>query len=169
MNRDHLQKGLLVLEDWAGGVAFEGDEIDKERGVVVSEWRTRLSANQRMQQEYFPVMLHNSRYAERLPIGEPAIIENAEYDVIRRYYQDWYRPNLMSVIVVGDIDVDAIEAEIKNRFSGLQNPETMRERKEYSVPGHDETLVSICSDPEASFTNVRLMYKAFRSGGKGYG
>ena len=156
---DHLAKGLLVLHDWAGGVAFEGEEIDKERGVVVSEWRTRLSAEQRMQQEYFPVMLHNSRYAERLPIGDPAIIENADYEVIRRFYQDWYRPDLMSVIVVGDIDVDAIEEEIRGSFATLTGPVNPRMKEDYPVPGHAETLVSICSDPEASFTNVRMMYK----------
>ena len=156
---DLLLKGLLILQDWAGGVAFEGEEIDKERGVVVSEWRTRLSGEQRMQQKYFPVMYQGSRYATRLPIGEPAIIEGAEYETVRRFYRDWYRPDLMAVIVVGDFEVDMMEKEIKSRFSQLKNPATSRPREVYEVPKHAETLVSICSDKEAAFTNVQLMYK----------
>ncbi|MDX1477344.1 MAG: pitrilysin family protein, partial [Saprospiraceae bacterium] len=156
---EHLAKGLLVLQDWAGGVSFDHEEIDKERGVVVSEWRTRLSAEQRMQQKYFPVMLHNSRYAERLPIGDPEIIQHADYEVIKRFYHDWYRPDLMCLIVVGDIDPDAIESEVRARFSSLTAPESPRPKTAYSVPGHAQTLVAVCSDPEASFTNVRIMYK----------
>jgi zinc protease len=154
-----LDKGLTVIQDWAGGVSFDDVEIDKERGVVVSEWRTRLSANQRMQQNYFPVMFYNSRYAVRLPIGDPEIIENADYDVIKRFYQDWYRPNLMAVVIVGDIDVNKMEAEIVERFSGLQNPAVERKREEYSVPPHDETFVSVNTDHEATFSNIRIMYK----------
>ena len=154
-----LDKGLLIFQDWAGGLMFNHDEIDKERGVVISEWRTRLSPDQRMQQEYYPVMYQGSRYAERLPIGDPEIVENASYDVIKRFYADWYRPDLMAIIIVGDIDVQKMEQEIIKRFSGLKNPVTPRERTEYNVPPHDETLISICSDPEASFTNARMMIK----------
>ena len=158
-DEEQLDKGLLVLQDWAGGIAFDDEEIDKERGVVVSEWRSRLSADQRMQQEYFPKMLYNSRYADRLPIGDPDIIENGSYDIFKRFYRDWYRPDLMAVIVIGDIDVDAMEQEVIDRFSGLSNPAVVREREEYDVPMHDETLVSVCTDKEASFTNIRIMYK----------
>ena len=156
---DLLSKGLLILEDWAGGVHFENEEIDKERGVVVSEWRSRLSPDQRMQKKYFPVMYQNSRYAERMPIGKPEIIETASYETIKRFYTDWYRPDLMAVIVVGDVDIESMESEIKTRFSGLQNPDSPRPRNSYDVPDHPETLVSICSDKEAPFTQVRLMYK----------
>jgi zinc protease len=158
-DQEIFDKGLLVLEDWAGGVRFDPEEIDKERGVVVSEWRTRLSGEQRMQQVYFPIMYKNSRYAERLPIGDPDIIENASYETVKRYYKDWYRPNLMAVIVVGDVDVAAVETAIKTKFSKLTNPENPRERKKYDVPGHEETLISICSDTEASFGRVNMMIK----------
>jgi len=158
-DKKHLDKGLTVIQDWAGGLSFDHEEIDKERGVVVSEWRSRLSADQRMQQNYFPIMFYNSRYAERLPIGDPDIIENADYNVVKRFYQDWYRPNLMSVIIVGDIDVKEMETEIINRFSDLQNPAVERKREEYSVPQHDETFVSVNTDHEATFTNIRIMYK----------
>lgn len=154
-----LDKGLLVLEDWAGGISFDDEEIDKERGVVESEWRSRLSANQRMFNEYLPVQYFGSRYAERLPIGKPEIIRNAPYATVKRFYKDWYRPDLMGVIIVGDVDVDQMEKEIKTRFSKLKNPENAREREYYDVPKHKETLVSIVTDKEAAFTNVTLMYK----------
>ncbi len=158
-DQEKMRKGLLVLEDWAGGLDFEHTEIDKERGVVISEWRSSLSPDQRMQQKYFPIKYKNSRYATRLPIGSPDIINNADYAVVKRFYQDWYRPDLMAVIVVGDIDVDQMEAEIKARFSKLTNPKISRAKEKYDVPGHKETLVSINTDKEASFTRVELMYK----------
>ncbi len=154
-----LEKGLLVLEDWAGGITFENEEIDKERGVVESEWRTRLSANQRMFNEYLPVMYFGSRYAERLPIGKPEIIRKAPYETVKRFYKDWYRPDLMGVIVVGDIDVNKMEKEIQARFGKLKNPSNPREREYYEVPKHKETFVSVIQDKEAAFTNVQLMYK----------
>jgi len=156
---DNLQKGLLVLEDWAGTITFDHEEIDKERGVVISEWRSRLSPDQRMQQVHFPVMYHNSRYAKRLPIGKPEIIKNADYEVFKRFYRDWYRPDLMAVAIVGDIDVDEMEQQIQTRFGNLTNPENPRPRTKSEVPDHDETLISIVSDPESSFTTARLMYK----------
>jgi len=158
-DQEKMLKGLLVLEDWAGGLDFEHEEIDKERGVVVSEWRSSLSPDQRMQQKYFPIMYKDSRYAIRLPIGSPEIVNNADYEVVKRFYQDWYRPNLMAVVVVGDVDVDQIETEIKTRFSKLTNPKVSRAKEKYKVPGHKETLVSINTDKEASFTQVQLMYK----------
>ena len=154
-----LNKGLLVMEDWAGGVSFDHEEIDKERGVVMSEWRTRLSPDERMQKVTFPQMYYNSQYAERLPIGKPEIIENADYAAVKRFYKDWYRPNLMALVMVGDIDLDAMEAKIKADFSKLTNPEQERERTTFEVPNHKQTIVSIASDEESAFTRVRLMYK----------
>ena len=158
-DKEQMLKGLLVLEDWAGGITFDNEEIDKERGVVISEWRSRLSPEQRMQQKYFPIMYKDSRYAKRLPIGEPDIIQNADYETIKRFYKDWYRPELMAIVIVGDIDVEQMEAEIKSRFSKLTNAPSSRKKEKYTVPGHPETLVSINSDKEASFTRVQLMYK----------
>ena len=154
-----FDKGMLILKDWANGVTFEHEEIDKERGVVESEWRSRLSPDQRMQQVYFPVLFHGSMYAKRLPIGSPDIIKNADYEVFKRFYRDWYRPDLMAVVVVGDIDVASVESQIKSLFGGIPKSENPRERTEYDVPRHEETLVSVVSDKEASFTQVQLMYK----------
>jgi len=154
-----FDKGMLIIKDWASGITFDHEEIDKERGVVESEWRSRLSPDQRMQQEYFPIMFYGSQYANRLPIGSPEIIKNAEYDVFKRFYRDWYRPDLMAVVVVGDVDPVAVEAQIKEMFGAIPNAENPRERTVFNVPQHDETLVSVVSDKEASFTRVRLMYK----------
>ncbi|HHB52610.1 MAG TPA: insulinase family protein, partial [Saprospiraceae bacterium] len=103
---NQLDTGLLVMYDWAGKATFDPEEIDKERGVVISEWRTGLSPEQRMQNKYFPVLSKGSKYAERLPIGDPEIIKNADYNTIKRFYKDWYRPDLMALVVVGDVDVD---------------------------------------------------------------
>lgn len=154
-----FDKGMLILKDWASAVTFEDEEIDKERGVVESEWRTRLSADQRMQNEYFPVMYHNSHYANRLPIGDPDIINNANYETVKRFYNDWYRPDLMAVVVVGDIDVSTVERQVKEMFGSIPAKENPRERKTFNVPMHDETLVKVVSDKEASFTRIQMMYK----------
>lgn len=154
-----MEQGLLIMEDWAGGLSFDPEEIDKERGVVVSEWRTRLSPDQRLQQQYFPVLYRGSRYAKRLPIGEPEIIETASYSTIRSFYEEWYRPELMAFVAVGDFDADWMEKEIIRRFSVLQNPENAPAREEYEVPGHAETLPVIATDKEAAFTRVQVVYK----------
>lgn len=155
-----VDKGIQILEDWAHNVTFADEEIDKERGVVIEEWRLGRGANQRMRDKYFPILFKNSHYADRLPIGKKEIIENASYDVIKRFYHDWYRPDLMSVIAVGDIDVDEMEAKIKARFSKIKNPKNERERVTYPVPDHEQTLVAVTSDKEAAFTQIQLFYKA---------
>ncbi|MGK0389532.1 MAG: zinc protease [Maribacter sp.] len=158
-SQEMLDKGMLIIQDWAGAITFDGTEIDKERGVIMGEHRSGLGADERMRNEWFPLIFKDSRYAERLPIGKPEIIQNAPYDVFTRFYKDWYRPDLMAVIVVGDVDVDAMEKEIKERFGTLKNPEKPREKIEYDVPMHKETLISIVTDKEASSTQVQIMYK----------
>ncbi len=158
-SQDIFDQGMLILEDWAHAVTFEDEEIDKERGVVISELRSGLSADERMRNQYLPVIFHESKYADRLPIGTRDILQNAPYDALKRFYRDWYRPDLMAVVVVGDVDVDKIEADIKARFGKLENPENEREREEFGFPDHDETLISIASDKEANFTTARVMYK----------
>lgn len=154
-----LDKGMRVLEDWASGLQFSEEEIDKERGVVIEEWRLGQGASQRMRDRWFPVMFKDSRYAERLPIGKKEVIENASYETIRNFYKDWYRPDLMAVIAVGDLDPKEMELEIKKRFGKLKNPKKPRERTEFEVPSHQQTYVAIEQDKEASFTQVQLVYK----------
>ena len=154
-----LEQGLLILEDWAGAVAFSPEEIDKERGVVIAEWRSRLSADQRLQQQYFPILYRDSRYAERLPIGDPAVIDSVSYATVRRYYEDWYRPGLMAVVAVGDFDLAWMETEIRRRFGRLPNPPAPRERRRYHIPRRDSAVVGRFTDSEAPFTRIRLVYQ----------
>jgi len=109
-----------ILEDWAHRISFEDVEIDKERGVVIEEWRLGRGARGRIRDKEFPVVFHDSRYAERLVIGDKETLETAPYDVVRRFYHDWYRPDLMAVIAVGDFDESRIEEQIREHFSSLE-------------------------------------------------
>ncbi len=155
---------LRILEDWASNVTFEGEEIDKERGVVVEEWRLGRGAEARMRDKQFPVLFKGSRYAERLVIGKKEILEKAPHDAVRRFYRDWYRPDLMAVIAVGDFDAARMEAQIKERFGGLKNPAKPRPRTAWEVPDHDETLISVATDPEATQARASVYYMLPRRG-----
>jgi zinc protease len=154
-----MQKGFQILGDWASAVAFDKEEIDKERGVVIEEWRLRRGAMQRAMDKHYPVMLENSQYAKRLPIGKKETIESFPYDAVKRYYKDWFRPDLMAVIAIGDFDKNKIEALIKKNFSGLMNPKPERKRTEYVLGEHKETLISIATDPELPNTIVQIFFK----------
>lgn len=158
-DKDKLENGFNIIEDWAFNADLTGTEIDKERGVVLEEYRLGLGADKRMSDKYLPKMLFNSKYAERLPIGKKEILEKFSYDKVVRFYKDWYRPNLMSVIVVGDINVAEMEQKIKTHFGKYKNPKNERPRKVYDMPNHKETFVCIESDKEASDTQVQLMFK----------
>ena len=155
-----IDKSFLVMEDWAHNVTFEDEEIDKERGVVIEEWRLGQGPNQRMQDKFLPVIFTGSRYGERLPIGKKDILENFKYEDLKRFYKDWYRPDLMALVVVGDIDPDLAESKIKEHFSNLKMPDNPKDRVEYNVPDHEGTLISIATDKEAPYSLVRLMYKS---------
>lgn len=157
---DIIKKGFQVLEDWAHELTFDSTELEKERGVVIEEWRIGRGADQRMRDKYLPVIFHNSRYALRLPIGTKENLEKFHRNSIVRFYNDWYRPELMAVIAVGDIDVDAFEKMIKEHFSKISVIKNPRPRIDYSVPNHKETLTCITSDKEASSTNVSIFYMA---------
>ncbi len=101
---DVLDKAFLILEDWAHNVSFDAAEIDKERGVITEEWRLRRGAGARMQDKQFPILFKGSRYAERLPIGDMEVVQSFKHERLTKFYQDWYRPELMAVIAVGDFD-----------------------------------------------------------------
>lgn len=155
-----IDKGLTILQDWGGNLLFDTEEIEKERGVVIEEWRLGQGAQMRMVQEYLPVIFKGSKYADRLPIGTKETLETFEPETIKRFYKDWYRPNLMAVIAVGDIDVDQMEVKIKKQFSAFKNPKNERPREEISVPDNLEPLVAVASDKEATNIIFNLMYKA---------
>ena len=147
-----------ILEDWAHGLTLDPEEIDKERGVIIEEWRLRRGAAARIQDEQFPVLLRDSRYAERSPIGTVESLETFEHEALRRFYRDWYRPDLMAVIAVGDFDGAEVEALLIEHFEGISAPENPRERIEYSVPDHDETLFTIATDEELTSTSVAVYH-----------
>jgi zinc protease len=154
-----LDKGFLVMEDWAHGLTFDEVEIDKERGIIVEEWRRGQGFNQRLRDKYLPVVYHNSKYAERLPIGKKETIENCNYESLRRFYRDWYRPDLMALVIVGDIESGYVEEKIKNHFSSLTIPENSRERVVYDVPDNEGTLSCIVTDKEAPYNMIFLLNK----------
>ena len=158
-NKNLLDTALQIIVDWSNYVTFNSKEIDKERGIITEEWRLGLGADDRLMKKYFPVAFKNSMYADRLPIGEIDVIKNFPYDTLRAFYKSWYRPNLQSVAIVGDIDVKEMEKEIKLRFSPIQNPVSERPRLDYEVPNNKEPLISIATDKEASGTMLLLVYK----------
>lgn len=154
-----VDKGLLVLSDWASNVTFEDEEIDKERGVIHEEWRMGQGAQDRMMRKYLPVLFHNSQYGKRIPIGTMEIIDKCPHDAIKRFYKDWYRPELMAVIAVGDFDEKVMETKIKELFSKIPKSVNPRERKEFDIPDHEEPLISIVTDKEAQYTAAQIFYK----------
>ena len=158
-DQETMATAFQILEDWAHGLAFDGEEIDKERGVVVEEWRLGRGAEARIRDKQFPVLFEGSRYAERLPIGKKEILESAPHEALRRFYHDWYRPDLMAVIAVGDFDPEVLEKLIQQHFSRLEAPAEPRRREIYTVPGHDEDRFAITTDPEATMTSVGVYYK----------
>ena len=154
-----VDKAFTILEDWAHGQLFDPTEVASERGVVREEWRGRKGAGDRMLQQWLPVAFKGSRYAERLPIGTEASIMSATPEKLRRFYRDWYRPDLMAVIAVGDFDPAAIEAKIRQHFSKIQKRADAPPRTLYDVPENKEPLVAIATDREATSSSVNLIYK----------
>ncbi len=158
-NEEYIQKGLQVLYDWASQVTDSDEEINKERGVVHEEWRGGQGAQQRMMNQWLPVFLKNSIYAERLPIGEIDIIDNFKPEVLRRFRNDWYRPDLQAIIVVGDFDQQKMVKMIVEKFSSIPVKADAREKKVFPVPDHPETLIKIVTDKEATYPAASLYIK----------
>lgn len=150
---------LLILHDWSSFIALEEAEIDNERGVILEELRTREDASQRIMQEILPIMYPNSPYANRLPGGLPEVISSFAYQTLRDYYHKWYRPDLQGLIIVGDIDVDAIEARIKEMYADIKAPVNPAPRTRFMIDDNEEPIVAIASDPEETSYEVNLYYK----------
>lgn len=155
----NLDSGLKVMEDWAFNALLTDKEIEKERGVVLEELRLGLGADKRMLDQYLPKLAYNSRYADRLPIGKKEILQNFKPDALRRFHKDWYRPDLMALVVVGDVNVDEMEQKIKANFSKYQNPANARKRVDYEMPNHKETLISIATDADATSSSAQFYIK----------
>ena len=149
-----IDRALLALEDWAHNVTFDPTEIDKERGVILEEWRQGLGAGERISNKQFPMLLKGSRYADRLPIGTPEIIQNANPARLKQFYADWYRPDMMAVVVVGDVDKAAVETMIKSHFASIPTPLSAKPRPAFSVPDQPGTVYANITDPEATTTRI---------------
>lgn len=154
---NYVRKGVQILGEWAHRQRFDSAEFEAERGVVTEEWRLRRGANARMSDKHFPVMFKGSAYADRLPIGTAENLRTAPLSAIKAYYQKWYRPELMAVIVVGDFNVTEIEQMVRDEFGKIPKPATPQVRPTPAIPAHDETYVSIATDHEAPNTSVEMM------------
>ena len=150
---------LLILHDWADDLTLDPKEIDSERGVIHEEWRTSTNAMMRMYEKALPTLYPESKYAYRLPIGIMEVVDNFPYQALRDYYEKWYRPDQQGIVVVGDIDVDKIEAKIKKIFSPIKMPENPAEREYFQVPDNKETIVAIETDKEQANPVAYLCYK----------
>lgn len=155
-----LEKGMLVLRDWACGITFGQDEIDKERGVVTEEWRLRRGLSGRISDQLFPFLLKDSRYAERLPIGDMDVIKNVSRERIVDFYKKWYRPEFMSVVLVGDAEPDVLINAVKNVMSDIPASAEKLEHPEFSVPDRTEKASLVMTDREMSYPVLEILAPA---------
>jgi zinc protease len=153
-NANVIDRSLLILEDFARAVTFDPTEINQERGVILEEWRLGLGADERINDMQFPLLLKGSRYADRMPIGKPEIIRNVNHDRLKQFYTDWYRPDMMAVIAVGDFNKANMEFAIRSHFGSIPAATSPRPRPTYTVPNQTGTAYSVITDPEA--TNTRI-------------
>jgi zinc protease len=156
---DAMDKAIAVLRDWADGMSFDPAEVEKERGVVLEEWRLGRGARMRILDKQAPVLFKGSKYAERIVIGKPEIIQRAPREALVRYYRDWYRPDLMAVVAVGDFDAPDVVRRIKGEFADLPKPQKPRPRPALELPAHAQTLVTIETDPELPASSVAVLSK----------
>ena len=150
---------MLALYDWSNGIALKGEEIDKERGVIHEEWRTRGNAQMRLWEKQFPVMYAGSKYADRLPIGKMEVVNHFKHDELRSYYKKWYRPDLQAIIIVGDVDAAKVEADLKKLFGAIPTPVNPAKRELANVPDNNDPIVSIATDKEAAQIILFLYFK----------
>ena len=150
---------LLILHDWSGFITLADSAIDKERGVIREEWRTRQDAQARIWEQQLPKIYPDSRYAHRMPIGTIDVIDNFKPDELRDYYHKWYHPDLQAIIIVGDINVDQVETAVKRIFADIPAPVNAAPRPLFEVPDNDMPLISVATDKEASNTILSISYK----------
>ena len=154
-----LKKGFVILQQIATDVTFDPADVNAERGVVIEEWRISRGAGMRVTEQILPVIFKGSKYAERLPIGKKAILEQATAEDLRAFYRRWYRPDLMALVAVGDFDPDKVEAIIKEVFGRLPKPEGPAARPSFPVPDHKQTLVAVAKDEELPASSVGILHK----------
>ena len=154
-----FERSFQILEDWAHNATIDPAEVEKERGVVLEERRSGRGAGQRMRDTYFPMLLNNSTYASRLPIGTESVLKTFTPETLRQFYKDWYRPDLMAVIAVGDFNVNEVETVIRQKFGRIPAVRNAKPRAEFDIPAHKDTKVIIVTDSEQPNTVVQVIYK----------
>nr|WP_253906463.1 M16 family metallopeptidase [Chitinophaga sp. SYP-B3965] len=154
-----VKSAVQIMRDWAQEATLDPAEIEKERGIILEEERLTKGAKDRMMRRYLPMLFNNSRYAERLPIGLDEILKNFNQATIKRFHQDWYRPDLQALIIVGDIDVKEVEKMVKKHFADLKNPAGQRERPDYTIPLTGKNQFLVVTDPEVSTTSMQVFLK----------
>ncbi len=154
-----IDTSLLVLHDWSGFITMEDKEIDAERGVIHEEWRTGRTADRRLRKKVAPALYNGSKYVDHDVIGDINVIDKHKYQTIRDFYNDWYRPDLQALIIVGDIDPKAIESKIKTIFSDIPKRNNPKERYFIEIPDNEKPLISVATDPEAGRIMVQVLYK----------
>ena len=154
-----IDTALLILHDWSNYILLKDDEIDKERGVIREEWRSRNSGMLRVYTDLLPTIYQGDKYADCMPIGSIDVINNFPYKDIRDYYHKWYRPDLQGIVIVGDIDVDTVEAKLKAVFADVQKPVNPAERTYYPVTDNKEPIVAIGTDKEVDDPSIEIYFK----------
>lgn len=154
-----VDSALLVLHDWSGFISMEPDEIDKERGVIREEWRTRANANRRIWSKSLPILYRNSQYAKRDVIGDTAVINNFAPQTLRDFYNKWYRPDLQGLVIVGDINVDSIEAKLRRIYADVPKRVNPAPRPYFRLEDNAEPIVAIITDPEARQTRIDIEFR----------
>jgi len=156
---DVVERGLTALADFAGGLTIDADQVERERGVVIEEWRGRLGASSRIGDQQLPVLFHESRYADRLPIGTPEVLRGAPAQRLRDFYDTWYQPSRMALVVVGDADPAELEADIRSIFGEVESRAPLQPRVTADVPAHSDLLINVATDPEITQSSVQLVLK----------
>ena len=150
---------ILILHDWSSFISLDGEEIDKERGVILEEMRQGQGAQMRMYQKMLPEIYPNSPYGHRLPIGTEEVVTGFDHEALRAYYHKWYRPDLQGIIIIGDVDVNEVENHLKTIFEDIPAPVNPAERTRFEVADNAEPIVSIATDREETHYNISVYYK----------
>jgi len=157
--KESVEDGWQIIYDWACQITDSDEELNKERGVIHEEWRSGKDAGERMKQKWLPVLLKNSKYAKRLPIGNIAIVDSCPPENLRRFRRDWYRPDLEAIIAVGDFNKEEVVNKIKEKFSKISSPANERKKQYYDIPILKGTYISVVTDKEATTSNIQIVYK----------
>ncbi|MBN9299533.1 MAG: insulinase family protein [Filimonas sp.] len=154
----NLDTAIGIMSSFASSVTFDSTEVEKERGVIIEEWRSKQGAASRMRDQYMPLLFNGSRYAERMPIGKTEIIQHTPAKRIKDFYEKWYRPELMGIVIVTDVDAAIVEKYIRSHFAALKN-KSKAERIYYTLPAHKDSLFSIVTDKEATAIDLTFLQK----------